>query len=313
MPSQPHTGQPAGSPNFTDIRRGNWVDRFLPSSLAPYARLARLDRPIGTWLLLFPGWWSLTMVAPAKPDLWLMALFAVGALLMRGAGCSFNDIVDRDFDGRVARTATRPIPSGAVSVRAAAIFLGLQLLLALIILLQMNRFTIALGAGSLVLVATYPFMKRITYWPQAFLGLTFNWGALLGWAAATGSLQAPAFLLYAGGIAWTLFYDTIYAHQDKEDDALIGVKSTALKLGASTRPWLILFAVVALGFWIAAFATAGLGWAAYLGLAAAALLFAYQIRAADFDDPADCLAKFNAHRWLGWMLLAGILLSPWLS
>jgi len=313
MPSQPHTGQPAGSPNFTDIRRGNWVDRFLPSSLAPYARLARLDRPIGTWLLLFPGWWSLTTAAPAKPDLWLMALFAVGALLMRGAGCSFNDIVDRDFDGRVARTATRPIPSGAVSVRAAAIFLGLQLLLALIILLQMNRFTIALGAGSLVLVATYPFMKRITYWPQAFLGLTFNWGALLGWAAATGSLQAPAFLLYAGGIAWTLFYDTIYAHQDKEDDALIGVKSTALKLGASTRPWLILFAVVALGFWIAAFATAGLGWAAYLGLAAAALLFAYQIRAADFDDPADCLAKFNAHRWLGWMLLAGILLSPWLS
>ncbi|QEX15488.1 4-hydroxybenzoate octaprenyltransferase [Hypericibacter terrae] len=313
MPSQPHTGQPAGSPNFTDIRRGNWVDRFLPSALAPYARLARLDRPIGTWLLLFPGWWSLTMAAPAKPDLGLMALFAVGALLMRGAGCSFNDIVDREFDGRVARTATRPIPSGAVSVRAAAIFLGLQLLLALIVLLQMNGFTIALGAGSLALVATYPFMKRITYWPQAFLGLTFNWGALLGWAAATGSLQAPAVLLYAGGIAWTLFYDTIYAHQDKEDDALIGVKSTALKLGASTRPWLILFAVVALGFWIAAFASAGLGWAAYLGLAAAGLLFAYQIRAANFDDPADCLAKFNAQRWLGWMLLAGILLSPWLS
>ncbi|MGH6879530.1 MAG: 4-hydroxybenzoate octaprenyltransferase [Hypericibacter sp.] len=313
MPSQPHTGQPAGSPNFTDIRRGNWVDRFLPSPFAPYARLARLDRPIGTWLLLFPGWWSLAMASPAKPDLWLMALFAVGALLMRGAGCTFNDIVDREFDGRVARTATRPIPSGAVSVRAAAIFLGLQLLLALIILLQMNGFTIALGAGSLALVATYPFMKRITYWPQAFLGLTFNWGALLGWAAATGRLEAPAFLLYTGGIAWTLFYDTIYAHQDKEDDALIGVKSTALRLGASTRPWLILFAVVALGFWIAAFAAAGLGWAAYLALAAAALLYAYQIRTTRFDDPADCLAKFNAHRWLGWMLLAGILLSPWLS
>jgi 4-hydroxybenzoate polyprenyltransferase len=313
MPSQPHTGQPAGSPNFTDIRRGNWVDRFLPSALAPYARLARLDRPIGTWLLLFPGWWSLALAAPAKPDLWLMALFAIGALLMRGAGCTFNDIVDREFDGRVARTATRPIPSGAVSVRRATLFLVLQLLLALIILLQMNRFTIALGAGSLALVATYPFMKRITYWPQAFLGLTFNWGALLGWAAATGTLNAPAFLLYAGGIAWTLFYDTIYAHQDKEDDALIGVKSTALKLGASTRPWLILFAVVALGFWIAAFAAAGLGWAADLGLAAAALLLAYQIRATNFDDPADCLAKFKAHRWLGWMLLAGILLSPWLG
>jgi 4-hydroxybenzoate polyprenyltransferase len=313
MPSQPHTGQPAGSPNFTDIRRGNWVDRFLPSALAPYARLARLDRPIGTWLLLFPGWWSLALAAPAKPDLWLMALFAIGALLMRGAGCTFNDIVDREFDGRVARTATRPIPSGAVSVRRATLFLVLQLLLALIILLQMNRFTIALGAGSLALVATYPFMKRITYWPQAFLGLTFNWGALLGWAAATGTLNAPAFLLYAGGIAWTLFYDTIYAHQDKEDDALIGVKSTALKLGASTRPWLILFAVVALGFWIAAFAAAGLGWPADLGLGAAGLLLAYQIRATNFDDPADCLAKFKAHRWLGWMLLAGILLSPWLG
>jgi 4-hydroxybenzoate polyprenyltransferase len=191
------------------------------------------------------------------------------------------------------------------------VFLGLQLLLAFVILLQLNGFAILLGVGSLALVATYPFMKRITYWPQAFLGLTFNWGALLGWAAATGSLRWPAFLLYAGGIAWTLFYDTVYAHQDKEDDALIGVKSTALKLGASTRSWLALFAIVTLAFWIAAFLAAGLGWVAYLGLAAAALLLAHQIRATDFDDPADCLAKFKAHRWLGWMVLAGILLSPW--
>jgi 4-hydroxybenzoate polyprenyltransferase len=314
MPSQPHTGQPdAGDQAFTDIRQGNWVDRFLPPSLAPYARLARLDRPIGTWLLLFPCWWSIALAAPATPHLRLMLLFAVGALLMRGAGCTFNDIVDRDFDGRVERTATRPIPSGAVSVRAAVIFLGLQLLLALAVLLQLNLFTILLGVGSLALVATYPFMKRITYWPQAFLGLTFNWGALLGWASVNGSLDAPAFLLYAGGVAWTLFYDTIYAHQDKEDDALIGVKSTALKLGASTRSWLILFAIAALVLWAGAFATAGLGWAAYLGLAAAALLLAHQIRATNFDDPADCLAKFKAHRWLGWMLFAGILLSPWLD
>jgi 4-hydroxybenzoate polyprenyltransferase len=314
MPSQPHTGQTGGgAPSFTDIRQGNWVDRLLPSSLAPYARLARLDRPIGTWLLLFPGWWSLTLAAPAAPDLWLMALFAIGALLMRGAGCTYNDIVDREFDGRVERTATRPIPSGAVSVRGAAIFLGLQLLLALIVLLQLNLVAILLGVASLALVATYPFMKRITYWPQAFLGLTFNWGALLGWAAATGSLAWPAFLLYAGGIAWTLFYDTIYAHQDKEDDALIGVKSTALKLGAATRPWLVLFAAVALAFWTAAFIAAGLGWAAYLGLAAAAALLARQIIATNFDNPADCLAQFKAHRWLGWMLLAGILLSPWLG
>jgi 4-hydroxybenzoate polyprenyltransferase len=312
MPSQPHTGQPdAGGRNFSDIRQGNWVDRCLPTALTPYARLARLDRPIGTWLLLFPGWWSLALAHPARPDLWLMALFGIGALLMRGAGCTYNDIVDRDFDGRVERTATRPIPSGAVSVRAAMVFLGLQLLLAFVILLQLNGFAILLGVGSLALVATYPFMKRITYWPQAFLGLTFNWGTLLGWAAATGSLRWPAFLLYAGGIAWTLFYDTVYAHQDKEDDALIGVKSTALKLGSSTRPWLALFAIVTLAFWIAAFLAAGLGWVAYLGLAAAALLLAHQIRATDFDDPADCLAKFKAHRWLGWMVLAGILLSPW--
>ncbi|HWA45892.1 MAG TPA: 4-hydroxybenzoate octaprenyltransferase [Hypericibacter adhaerens] len=312
MPSEPHTAPPQAGP-FTDIHRGNWVDRLLPASVAPYARLARLDRPIGTWLLLFPGWWSLALTSPAKPDLWLMALFAVGALLMRGAGCTVNDIVDREFDAKVARTATRPIPSGAVSVHNAVIFLGLQLLLALIVLLQLDRFAIALGVASLALVATYPFMKRITYWPQAFLGLTFNWGALLGWAAATGSLAWPPVLLYAGGIAWTLFYDTIYAHQDKEDDALIGVKSTALKLGSATRPWLILFGTVTVLLWALAFVGAGLGWPAYVGLAAAALFLADQVRRTDLDDPADCRAKFNAHRWLGWMLLAGILLSPWLG
>jgi 4-hydroxybenzoate polyprenyltransferase len=298
------------SGRFTDIRRGDWIDRLLPARLAPYARLARLDRPIGTWLLLFPGWWSLALASPAAPNLRLMALFAIGALLMRGAGCTYNDIVDRDFDARVARTATRPIPSGAVTPRQAALFLGLQLLLALIVLLQLDAFAIGLGAASLLLVAAYPFMKRITYWPQAFLGLTFNWGALLGWAAATGSLAAPAFLLYAGGIAWTLFYDTIYAHQDKEDDALVGVKSTALKLGTKTRPWLVGFAAVAAILWALALAAAGLGWPAYAGLAGAAALLLWQVRRTDFDDPADCLAKFRAHRWLGWMMLVGILLSP---
>ncbi|MFZ5792258.1 MAG: 4-hydroxybenzoate octaprenyltransferase [Pseudomonadota bacterium] len=298
------------SGGFTDIRRGDWIDRLLPARLAPYARLARLDRPIGTWLLLFPGWWSLALASPAAPDLRLMALFAVGALLMRGAGCTFNDIVDRDFDAKVARTATRPIPSGAVTPRQAAMFLGLQLLLAFVVLLQLNAFAVGLGAASLLLVAAYPFMKRITYWPQAFLGLTFNWGALLGWAAATQGLAAPAFLLYAGGIAWTLFYDTIYAHQDKEDDALVGVKSTALKLGAETRPWLLGFGVVTVILWALALAVAGLGWPAYAGLAGAAALMLWQAFATDFDDPADCLAKFRAHRWLGWMMLAGILLSP---
>ena len=175
-------------------------------------------------------------------------LFAIGALVMRGAGCTYNDIVDRDFDAKVARTALRPIPSGQVSVRAAVVFLAAQLLVGLVILLQFNWFTVWLGIASLALVFTYPLMKRITYWPQAFLGLTFNWGILMGWSAVFGSIGWPALLLYAGGVAWTLHYDTIYAHQDKEDDALIGVNSTALKFGTATKPWLCLFSAIALLF-----------------------------------------------------------------
>lgn len=292
----------------SDIRRGDWIDRFAPAATRPYLRLMRLDRPIGTWLLLFPCWWSIALAAPPGtwPDARLMALFGLGALVMRGAGCTFNDIVDRDFDARVARTATRPIPSGAVSPAQAVAFLGLQLAVGLVILLSLNGTAIALGVASLALVAVYPFMKRVTYWPQVFLGLTFNWGALMGWAAVTGRVDPPAVALYAAGVAWTLVYDTIYAHQDKEDDALIGVKSTALRFGDRTRPWLAGFAAVALLLFGAALFLAGLGWPAWLAFGLVAAHFVWQIAAVDTDDPHDCLAKFRANRWLGWILLAGV-------
>ena len=295
-----------------------WIDRFVPARIRPYLKLARADRPIGTWLLLWPCWWGLVLACPITgrhwPDLKLMVLFALGALVMRGAGCTYNDIVDRDIDARVERTKSRPLPSGAVSVRAAWLFLVAQALVGLCVLLALNRTSILLGIVSLALVAIYPFMKRVTYWPQAFLGLTFNWGALMGYAAATGTLELPAFLLYGAGIAWTLGYDTIYAHQDKEDDALIGVKSTALRFGAHTKQWLCLFyavMIVLLGF---AIATSGLGHVAYWGLAAVAAHLFYQIVTLEIDDPARCLAVFQANRNTGLFvfmcLLAGALAAP---
>jgi len=221
----------------SDIPPQSWIDRVPGEGLRPYLRLARLDRPIGTWLLLLPCWWATAMAAPGWPDPWFLGLFAVGALVMRGAGCTVNDIADREFDKKVARTAGRPIASGQVSVAQALAFLALQLGIGLAVLLQFNGYTVILGVSSLALVAIYPFAKRVTYWPQFVLGLTFNWGALVGWAAVTGGLEAPAVLLYAAGILWTMGYDTIYAHQDKEDDVLIGVKSTALKFGAATGSW----------------------------------------------------------------------------
>ncbi|MBL8806476.1 MAG: 4-hydroxybenzoate octaprenyltransferase [Rhodospirillales bacterium] len=292
----------------SDIPRGGWVDSFLPRALRPFARLSRLDRPIGTWLLLFPCWWS---IALARPELAegarLFVLFALGAIVMRGAGCTYNDIVDRDFDGAVARTADRPIPSGAVSVRGAIVWLVVQLLVGLAILVQLNAFAIGMGVASLVLVFTYPLMKRVTWWPQFFLGLAFNWGALMGYAAVAGRLDAAPVLLYIAGIFWTLGYDTIYAHQDKEDDALIGVKSSALRLGARTGPalWFFYAATVA--------CLAAMGWQAGLGrtyqalLLAGAIQLAWQVRDVRIDDPADCLAKFKSNRLFGWLLLAGLL------
>src|SRR5277367_1345620 len=284
----------------TDIHAGDWVDRLLPHWAEPYARLARLDRPIGTWLLLLPGWWGIALAGPRWPDPVLLALFALGAVAMRGAGCTLNDIADRDYDGQVARTRFRPIPSGRVSVMQAVFFMAAQLAIGAAILLSLNRTSIVLGLAVLGLIATYPYMKRITYWPQLFLGLNFNWGAILGWTVVTGSLAWPPVLLYLGGIFWTLGYDTIYAHQDKEDDARIGVKSSALALGERTRPFLFLFYGVAAAFWLAAGIADGLGVGFLVGLVLAATQLTWQAARVDTSDPIDCLKKFRSNRVVGW-------------
>ena len=294
----------------SDIPRGSWIDRYAPVPAQPYLRLARLDRPIGSWLLLWPCWWSASLAAASTGSLpapYLLLLFAVGAVAMRGAGCTYNDIVDRDIDGKVARTATRPIASGAVSVPAAwALLVGLCLI-GLAVLVQLHPTAILVALAALLLVAAYPFMKRITYWPQAWLGLTFNWGALVGWAAVTGTLGWPALLLYVAGIAWTLGYDTIYAHQDKEDDALIGVKSAALKLGEKTRPALAVFYTVMILALAGAGALAGVHWLYFLGVLAVAGHLAWQVATVDIHDHADCLTKFKSNRFVGALLFAGLL------
>ncbi|MGR3322145.1 MAG: 4-hydroxybenzoate octaprenyltransferase [Pseudooceanicola sp.] len=232
----------------SDAVKGNWVDHTAPGWMRPYLRLSRADRPIGTWLLLLPCWWGLFLGMlwdgqPRWSDAWIFAACGLGAILMRGAGCTWNDITDRNIDGSVARTRSRPIPSGAVSVTQAVLWMCLQALVAFGLLLTFNTAAIALGILALAPVAIYPFAKRFTWWPQIFLGLAFNWGALLAWTAHTGSLGWPPVVLYVAGIAWTLFYDTIYAHQDKEDDALIGVKSTARLFGDATPAWLRRFLV----------------------------------------------------------------------
>ena len=290
----------------SDIHPNDWVERRLPPRLQPYARLARLDRPIGTWLLLYPGWWGIALASQRWPNPVLLVLFAIGAIAMRGAGCTLNDVADRDYDGQVARTRLRPLPSGAVSLRKAVIFLLLQLTIGAAVLFCLNRVTILCGVAVLVLIGTYPFMKRITYWPQVFLGLNFNWGALIGWTAVTGALAWPPLLLYVGGVFWTVGYDTIYAHQDKEDDIRIGVKSSAIALGAETRPWLFAFYGAALLLWSAAGHAAGLGAIYWVGLAAAAVQLAWQAARVATDDPGDCLRKFRSNRYVGWLMLAGI-------
>jgi 4-hydroxybenzoate polyprenyltransferase len=292
---------------------GNWVDRWAPVQVRPYLRLTRLDRPIGWWLLLLPCWWSAALAAiPARhwgPNPWHVVLLLVGAIIMRGAGCTWNDLVDRDIDGKVERTRSRPIPSGQVSARAAAVFLVVQALIGLAVLLQFNGFAIATGIASLGVVAIYPFMKRVTYWPQIFLGLAFSWGALMGWAAAFGRLDAPAILLYAGSIAWVIHYDTIYAHQDREDDALVGLKSTALLFAGRTKPALAAFsaaAVVLLG--LAGF-TAGAGLVFAVGLGVFALHLGWQIWRIDIADPVLCLRVFKSNRDAGLILFAALILD----
>jgi 4-hydroxybenzoate polyprenyltransferase len=307
----------AAEGRVADATPGNWVDRSAPPAWRPYLRLSRADRLNPASLLLIPCWWGLLLAAASDPaglgpmDAWIAVACTMGAVLMRGAGCTWNDLTDREFDARVARTRSRPLPSGQVTPRQAAAWMVAQALVAFAILLTFPSPAVALGVGSLVLVAVYPFAKRFTWWPQVFLGLAFNWGVLLAFAAHAGRLAPAAFLLYAAGIAWTLFYDTIYAHQDREDDALIGVKSTARLFGEDTKPWLAGFLAAASALASLAILVAVPGAAAraagLAGVLGFALHLAWQLRRLDVDDPGLCLILFRSNRDAGLILAAGLL------
>jgi 4-hydroxybenzoate polyprenyltransferase len=290
---------------------GNWVDTHAPAWSRPYLRLSRFDRPIGSWLLLMPCWWSAALAAGVAHDIRqlpvVVVLFFIGAFVMRGAGCTWNDITDRDLDAKVERTRSRPLPAGQVTVTQALAFLILQALIGLVVLLQFNRFAIMTGIASLLIVAIYPFMKRITWWPQVVLGLAFSWGALMGFAVILGRIDLTALVLYAGSIAWVIGYDTIYAHQDAEDDALIGVRSTARLFGARTHRALVAFYTLAVVLIGVALILAGVRWPAWIGLAAFALHLVWQVRRLDISDPALCLRIFKSNRDAGLLLFAGLL------
>jgi 4-hydroxybenzoate polyprenyltransferase len=291
---------------------GNWVDSLAPAYSRPYLRLARLDRPIGSWLLLMPCWWSVGLAGMHQdrfPSAWHIVLFFVGAFAMRGAGCTWNDLVDRDLDEKVERTRSRPIPSKQVTVAQATLFMLSQALVGLLVLIQFNRFTVITGFASLLVVVIYPFMKRITYWPQIFLGLAFSWGALMGWPAAFGRLDWPPLILYAGSICWVIGYDTIYAHQDREDDLMVGIKSTALLFGEQTPTMLASFYVAAVVLISAAGLMAGGGLTFTIGLIAFSAHLAWQVTRIDIDDPAHCLVLFKSNRDAGLILFGAMLLD----
>lgn len=293
----------------TDIRTSGWVAR-MPQAWRPYALLMRLDRPIGSWLLFLPGLWAFAMVAPDwRQGLWLTALFGLGAVLMRGAGCVVNDLWDRDLDRQVERTAGRPLASGALRARHALVFLALVLAVALLILLQLNRTAQVLGVASLIPVVLYPLAKRVTDWPQAVLGVIFSWAAPMGYAAVTGGLDAAAFALWAAGFFWILGYDTIYAHQDREDDALVGIRSSALRLGDKTRPFLILCYGLTMALLVLAGWLAGLTPWYLLGLALPGAMLARQVMQLDIADPALCLRLFKANRDVGLAIAVAFLLG----
>ncbi len=301
---------PSDPVTLPDAPPGNWVDRWAPAPVVPYLHLARFDRPIGAWLLLFPCWWSQALAemtnGAAYPNPWYLALFLVGAFVMRGAGCTWNDIVDRDYDAAVARTANRPIPSGRVSVAQALAFGAALALVGLAVLLQFNWSTVWLAIASLALVAIYPFMKRFTFWPQLVLGLTFKWGALVGWTAVAGTLAPAPVALYAGAVLWTIGYDTIYAHQDKEDDLMVGLKSTAIRFGEASAHWVGGFYAGAWILWAIAGWLAGAHLLYFLALALIGLQLAWQATTLDTEDAAGCLYRFKSNRHVGWALFLGL-------
>jgi 4-hydroxybenzoate polyprenyltransferase len=309
MSDNPQMPEPSGQ--VADAVTGNWVDHYAPAWTRPYLRLSRADRPIGTWLLFIPCVWGVLLAALHDGnarvwDIWIIAGCALGAFLMRGAGCTWNDITDRDIDAKVERTRSRPIPSGQVSTKQALVWMVIQALIAFCILLSYSWITVIVGVASLGFVAIYPFAKRFTWWPQVFLGLAFNWGALLAWTAHTGQLGWPAFVLYLAGISWTLFYDTIYAHQDTEDDALIGVKSTARLFGENSKTWLLGFMMLTVLLLGAAILMAGPPVANALavviaigGAWAMGWHMAWQMRMLKIDDPANCLQLFRSNRNAG--------------
>jgi 4-hydroxybenzoate polyprenyltransferase len=308
------SGEPIAG-TVADAPRGNWVDRYAPAWLKPYARLARWDRPIGFWLLFWPCGFSLGLASVRNPaagfDWWALLLCLVGAVAMRGAGCTFNDIVDRNIDGKVERTRSRPIPSGQVSVRNAIIFMVLQGLAGLAVLIQFNLFTVAIGIASLALIAIYPFMKRITWWPQLFLGLAFSWGALVGWTSQTAAISLAPILLYIGCVVWIIGYDTIYAMQDMEDDAIIGVKSTARLFGRRARLMVALFYAATIVLWVAAAILAGAGLVFAIILLGAVALLAWQVATLDADEPGNALVRFRSNHWVG-LLVTAALVAEWL-
>ncbi|MDK1384569.1 4-hydroxybenzoate octaprenyltransferase [Sinorhizobium sp. 8-89] len=301
-----------------DAPSNNWVYRVLPPAFWPYAQLARWDRPIGWQLLLWPCLWSAALASATAASLGSFSagrflfhvfLFTVGAIAMRGAGCTYNDIVDHDIDMEVARTRSRPLPSGRVTRFQAKAFMVLQALVGLLVLLQFNGFTVFLGIVSLALVAIYPFAKRFTDWPQFFLGLAFSWGAIMGWSAEFGELSLASVVLYGAAIAWTIGYDTIYAYQDREDDELIGVRSTARRFGDNPRPWLIGLYGLAVLLMLLAFVAAGAGFFAYAGLLVAAVMLGYQILVLNIHDPLQCLALFKFNSVVGLIVFAGLVLT----
>jgi 4-hydroxybenzoate polyprenyltransferase len=306
MPSLP---SPRTAP-VSDAPPGNWADRYAPEAARPYLRLARLDRPIGLWLLLLPCWLAvgLAEVAMEKPypNLWLLTLFTLGAIVMRSAGCAYNDYIDRDYDAQVARTASRPIPSGQVTPAEALAFAAFCSLAGFIVLIQFNAYTIWLGVASLIPVGIYPFLKRYTHWPQVALGLTFNWGALVGWSAVTGSLALPAVLLYLGCVLWTIGYDTIYAHQDVEDDLMLGLKSTAVRFGASTISWVGAFYAGAVVFWLLAGFFAGTHLVFFTSVVLVSLQMAWQVMTLDIGNPKNCLRRFRSNRDVGIVMFLGL-------